>query len=75
MTAIISLVVKGPRAAAEEAAKAREIPFTFVREVRGNSVGTAPEEYRKAVADWFVASCSTAPFPPGDLLLYGDRES
>jgi hypothetical protein len=73
MTANISLIVKGPRAAAENVCQVRRIPFTFIRMVRGNTVGETTEAYRKAVSEWFVASASEAPFPPGDLLLYGDR--
>jgi hypothetical protein len=69
----ISLVVKGNKFEAAKAARERNIPFAFVREVIGkgthDTVGTTDNDSSLAVCRWFCES-NEAPFPAGTLLLY-----
>jgi hypothetical protein len=70
---MIYLIVKGNKKQVKQEADKRAIPFVFVRETnkhRGTeTIGTASEEYAKAVGVWF-AEPGLPPFAPGTLLHY-----
>lgn len=66
------LIVKGDRHQAARAASARGIPFAFIREARGDTIGTCGEQFRDKVADWYGEPPHIAPHPAGALLLFKD---
>jgi hypothetical protein len=66
----LRLLIKGNRLDAKRAAAARNVPFVFVRETHGTTVGRTPIEYRTTIERWFCEPPQQAPHPPGTLLHF-----
>jgi hypothetical protein len=66
----LRLVVKGDMFTAARAAAARGVPFTFIRENNGETIGRTGDQHRKAVEAWFAEPPRDAPFPAGALLHF-----
>jgi hypothetical protein len=73
----MTIIVKGNRHAAARAAADRGIPFAFLREVDGWTVGDAGDAHLDAVAAWLAEPGETAPgigYRDGTCLHYVVRE-
>jgi hypothetical protein len=66
---MIHVLVKGSRFVAQWAANRRRIPYTYLRERRGDTSLLVPNAYEAAVVRWFCEPGQT-PFPPGTALHY-----
>jgi hypothetical protein len=66
----LRLLIKGDKLVAKRAAARRNVPFVFVRESHGATVGRSPIEYRKTIEKWFAEPPQHAPHPPGTLLHF-----
>jgi hypothetical protein len=67
--ATMTIIVKGDKFAAAQAAAARGIPFAFICETQhGETIGRVSLDYRADVLKWFLEPPGNAPFPVGTLL-------
>jgi hypothetical protein len=72
---MLSLIVKGSKFAAAQAAADRGVPFVFVRELSHETVGYTSATMRDKVSAWFQEDLSrSAPYPVGALLHYQTQE-
>jgi hypothetical protein len=65
------VIVKGNRFQAARAAADRGIPFAFVTEWKGYTIGRVGDQHLESVSDWFCEPSITGePFPVGTCLHY-----
>lgn len=73
---MLNVWVKGDRFAAAKAASARGIPFAFVSEGDGLTVGAVAEDYAVSVSRWMCEPDACEPgrgYPQGACLYYAPR--
>ena len=70
----ISVIVKGGRFVAAQAATIRRLPMAFVRETEhGETIGRIGDQFYERVARWYLEDIRAEPgkgFPAGSLLHY-----
>src|SRR2546430_233582 len=69
---MLSLIVKGNRFQAAQAAAERGIPAVFKVETKGETVLLVGEQHEEAVARWFTEP-DVVPYPVGACLFYSRR--
>ena len=70
---MLSVIVKGTKFQAAQAAADRSIPAVFKVETKGETVLLVGEQHEAKVAEWFCEDSYPAPYPVGACLFYSSR--